>query len=331
MSNRRIRTGFSIVLMATLVVCTLMTASCGAESTNGSIAAEVKRRIDLWNKYCREQIPRSSDFTGNQYYRDIVDLGVPAAPYLIKEIENGSVFLGDAVTVITKKRFEEYEQAEYNVRDSRSTATAVVKWWARSRKETPRNFSLLYVRWKTLRSQGKREQAKEQLGQMRGLGIAALPIIVQSIERGDRQLIPLVSELTGGATDPNASAAQVASWWGKDKEKWLIPFPNSKPIAKTGPDRTTTAGDVVSLDASASTDPDSDDLSYLWTQVGGPPVVLSDARSAKPTFTAPSVEGRTTLVFQLVVDDAGDLSKALPTPNSRSEPATVRITVEPKN
>jgi hypothetical protein len=59
--------------------------------------------------------------------------------------------------------------------------------------------------------------------------------------------------------------------------------------------------------------------------------VLSDARSAKPTFTAPSVEGRTTLVFQLVVDDAGDLSKALPTPNSRSEPATVRITVEPKN
>ncbi|XOV87748.1 MAG: Ig-like domain-containing protein [Pseudomonadota bacterium] len=64
-------------------------------------------------------------------------------------------------------------------------------------------------------------------------------------------------------------------------------------------------GAIVTLDGSGSTD-DSEIVSYLWTQVSGTPVELSDATSSSPTFTAPSfvnVTDAEELVFELAVTD----------------------------
>lgn len=58
----------------------------------------------------------------------------------------------------------------------------------------------------------------------------------------------------------------------------------------------------VSLDASSSTDPNGDELSYTWVQLAGTPVTFS-ANAASISFEAPKVSKDETISFQLTVDD----------------------------
>ena len=46
------------------------------------------------------------------------------------------------------------------------------------------------------------------------------------------------------------------------------------PVTDAGTDQTVDAGISVSLDATASFDPEGAELAFQWTQVSGPPVTL---------------------------------------------------------
>ena len=61
----------------------------------------------------------------------------------------------------------------------------------------------------------------------------------------------------------------------------------------------------VTLDGSASSDPNLDVLTFSWTQTSGETVILSDPTSDSPTFTAPEVDSEQSIVleFNLEVDD----------------------------
>ena len=87
---------------------------------------------------------------------------------------------------------------------------------------------------------------------------------------------------------------------------------NEAPMAQASasPERVR-EGARVTLDGSASTDPDAGDtLTYLWSQAddGAPRVTLSDASAEQPAFTSPSdLESETALGFTLGVTDAAGL------------------------
>jgi PKD domain len=79
---------------------------------------------------------------------------------------------------------------------------------------------------------------------------------------------------------------------------------NHPPVASVGPDQAVAEASLVTLDASASYDPDAEPLTYVWQQLSGPTVTLSDPTQAKPTFLAPLIgPAGMTLSFQLTVSD----------------------------
>ena len=86
---------------------------------------------------------------------------------------------------------------------------------------------------------------------------------------------------------------------------------NEAPVAQATAPARVREGAEVTLDGSASTDPDADDtLTYAWTQAddGAPRVTLSDAAAAQPVFTSPSdLAAETELAFTLRVTDAAGL------------------------
>jgi hypothetical protein len=83
-----------------------------------------------------------------------------------------------------------------------------------------------------------------------------------------------------------------------------ITITNQSPIAHAGIDQSAYTGVLVTLDGSASYDPDHDALTYEWAQTGGPTVALSSATAVSPTFRAPASVSR--LSFALQVRDAFD-------------------------
>ena len=62
-------------------------------------------------------------------------------------------------------------------------------------------------------------------------------------------------------------------------------------------------GDVITMDASSSSDPDSDAITFAWSQVAGPAITLEDSAAAQISFAAPSVVENTELRFSVSVDD----------------------------
>ena len=106
--------------------------------------------------------------------------------------------------------------------------------------------------------------------------------------------------------------------------------PNRRPIANAGIDQTVTSSSNVTLDGSASSDPDTDDHieTYEWTRVAGTKAIVPtfDTTSpSRPTFTANRIEeGEEEIIhiFQLIVTDNNGL---------RSLPDEVRITITPPN
>lgn len=87
----------------------------------------------------------------------------------------------------------------------------------------------------------------------------------------------------------------------------LLPS-NRPPVADAGSDQTKSEGDQVTLDGTASSDPDNDPITYSWQLLGGysgPAVTVDDTTAAQPTF-ATTDNGE--YIFRLTVTDDDGVS-----------------------
>jgi len=101
---------------------------------------------------------------------------------------------------------------------------------------------------------------------------------------------------------------------------------NVAPIAKAGTDQSIAGGALVNLVSSGSTDPDGGAITYLWAQVSGESVSLSNKTNATASFTAPAeTQSIKLLEFQLTVSDDG-----IP-PLTDSDSTIVRVEAAPEN
>jgi len=82
---------------------------------------------------------------------------------------------------------------------------------------------------------------------------------------------------------------------------------NQVPVANAGSNIVATLGQTVTLNGSASYDPDGTAISYIWAQTSGEKVSLSNSNTAKPSFT-PTQAG--VYAFELKVYDGVDTSSA---------------------
>lgn len=78
--------------------------------------------------------------------------------------------------------------------------------------------------------------------------------------------------------------------------------PNLPPVANAGDDQIVLVNELVSLDGSGSSDPDSDPLTYTWSEDASNPQtgILQNSNIINPSFT-PIIAG--TYTFSLIVND----------------------------
>ncbi|MFH2064126.1 MAG: PKD domain-containing protein [Pseudomonadota bacterium] len=98
----------------------------------------------------------------------------------------------------------------------------------------------------------------------------------------------------------------------KDRCSVTVTDKNSPPVADAGDNQLVGSGDLVYLDGSGSSDPDTgkgDQIRYYWNQISGTRVDLSSYTTSGPSFTVPSViTSDEALLFELTVTDLAGLS-----------------------
>lgn len=81
-------------------------------------------------------------------------------------------------------------------------------------------------------------------------------------------------------------------------------LPNTGPNAVINAPAQANEGQVVKLDATQSSDPESDELSYYWEVVSGQNVSIANQTAALTQFSVPSINQDTSVTIKLTVQDA---------------------------
>jgi hypothetical protein len=89
---------------------------------------------------------------------------------------------------------------------------------------------------------------------------------------------------------------------------WTVLSQNRAPIADPGNDVIVSQPGTVTLNATGSSDPDGNTITYSWVAPDG--ITLSDSTSATPTFNLTPADNGKTFTFLLVVSDGETFSTA---------------------
>jgi len=199
-------------------------------------------------------------------YSAIVALGPCAIPHLLDEIQAvGPVApLGSLLEDITKMPWT--ARGLRHFRGGRPPGEVlsaqrdeIMGWWERGPGGVREEFERLKVEWTERVPEGAdrvwlyRVETSLVVGYghlsstqpiptdagrtylaVEALGIAVLPILLEEVEAGNVEWLPLILRLTDGAPPVNSMlsaemrVAQVREWWDANKQEWLIPWPEDE-------------------------------------------------------------------------------------------------------
>ncbi|MHB0935539.1 MAG: hypothetical protein ACYDCO_03435 [Armatimonadota bacterium] len=208
-----------------LAIIMLLPLALPAAETD--LRATFEGRYQAWRQWC-EAHRFSSSLTGNQEFSNLVALGPQAVPLFLEKAEaeaaNGyGVSMTSAVSLVARVRLPHLREAKSN----RECVNAYLQWWREDRKNVRGRFLVLANQWQQA-SSGSPE-ARAISGQMKDLGIDALPFIAEMFQAGEgAALLPLFITLTGGQGAPAQGTPEeriraAAAWWAANREAWTLP------------------------------------------------------------------------------------------------------------
>lgn len=243
------------LLLLTLVVAGTATAEPAAVPAPESIQAKFDRCFTAWQTWAASQ-PERALLTIGEEFRNMVDLGPQAAPFIAeKMLAAGSpregAALAEALARVTDKRFPRAQWPVGKYLDPAVRLELYSRWWTEGRAQTAADFDRLYASWKELKAQGlvfvrdvyvvtyddeqktvvpKRDLQRTELADiydaLNDMGIDILPLIVEKFAARDYDLLPIFRNLTHivpRGRDLEEKVAYCVKWWEANKGEWLIP------------------------------------------------------------------------------------------------------------
>jgi len=251
-------TGWSLVLVTLTASAAALSGMVATDLRGESVRAVFERKYRAWQEHCDQaHVRRSSNtnsYIDNEPYREMVELGIRAVPHMVEKVEKdrarGGGFLVHALSEVTKTKFHvrrsgakpgefRWTVEEFaDLKDMRAPPPKWqlwLRWWREGVKQAPERFEKLHREWKALKQEGKKAAATDKFRKILDLGIVALPCIIEKVQAGDRELVAVVSHLTGGAVKADAEPAACVNWWEKNRGDWMIrpEPPASQPETET--------------------------------------------------------------------------------------------------
>lgn len=153
-------------------------------------------------------------------YKEIVAMGFPALSHVIDKM-GVDPMVAQAVFDITKKRPTREERRNLDHHDYKRDYLR--RWWARADTEASERVAHHAGKFRNAKRNGMISEATSEYGELMAIGRTAYPHLFARIAEGDTELIPIVSDLTGGDILPTATPEECAAWWQANKQKWSLP------------------------------------------------------------------------------------------------------------
>jgi len=193
---------------------------------------EFEKSYQLWKEHCKKVAysSRLEDRFNSPYYEEIIKLGPQILPYIVEKVRSDK----DFVWIAWAGRRVASISSDPNVNPW--AKESMLTWWEGGQKQTNERFELLYEEWKNARARGSYNEASRIEKKIKmSLGIAVFSPIMEKLEHGDENVIPLIQDMTDN--EVNVKEQSVAekvntykTWWDGNKKRLTVPFPDQQAI-----------------------------------------------------------------------------------------------------